>query len=193
MVAGPRNQRYLYPPPSPAGVPGAALQQAREQMATTGLLRTSKERSRVTAPWPLDGAPTQTSTAAWICRVFGLPFKRRLKPGSAQDSREMPLTPKTYRRACLACTLTILTLVLLAPSAARADFFDSARRTFQTDIPHFFTTDFPHFFQDDIPCAFGFQPTSHTKTSCKSSASPVKPATHANPTTPPPAQPSSGQ
>ncbi|HUH84563.1 MAG TPA: hypothetical protein VLX85_08120 [Stellaceae bacterium] len=48
---------------------------------------------------------------------------------------------------------------MLAPPA-RADFFDDARRTFTTDIPH--------FFQDDIPCAFGGQPTSHTKTSCKS-------------------------
>ena len=61
-------------------------------------------------------------------------------------------------------------LTLLATTAARADFFDDARRTFQTDIPH--------FFQDDIPCAFGGQPTSHTKTSCKSSAGhPAKPAT----------------
>jgi hypothetical protein len=51
-------------------------------------------------------------------------------------------------------------LASVAPTPARADFFDGARRTFQTDIPH--------FFQDDIPCAFGGQPTSHTKTSCKS-------------------------
>ena len=43
---------------------------------------------------------------------------------------------------------------------ARADFFDDARRTFTSDIPH--------FFQDDIPCAFGGRPTSHTRTSCKS-------------------------
>jgi hypothetical protein len=52
--------------------------------------------------------------------------------------------------------------------SARADFFDNARQTFQQDIPHFFQSDVPHFFQDDIPCAFGGQPTSHTKTSCKS-------------------------
>jgi hypothetical protein len=59
-------------------------------------------------------------------------------------------------------------LASLAPAPARADFFDDVRRTFQTDIPH--------FFQDDIPCAFGGQPTSHTKTSCKSGD---RPATHA--------------
>lgn len=55
---------------------------------------------------------------------------------------------------------TVFMLAVLGPMPARADFFDDARRTFQTDIPH--------FFQDDIPCAFGGQPTSHTKTSCKS-------------------------
>ena len=59
-----------------------------------------------------------------------------------------------------------LTFATMAPLPARADFFDGARRTFQTDIPH--------FFQDDIPCAFGGQPTSHTKTSCKSSDNSVK-------------------
>jgi hypothetical protein len=53
-------------------------------------------------------------------------------------------------------------------SSARADFFDDARQRFQKDIPHFFQADVPHFFQDDIPCAFGGQPTSHTRTSCKS-------------------------
>jgi hypothetical protein len=57
---------------------------------------------------------------------------------------------------CVACAIAGLTLAYGAP--ARADFFDDVRRTFQTDIPH--------FFQDDIPCAFGGQPTSHTKTSC---------------------------
>jgi hypothetical protein len=51
---------------------------------------------------------------------------------------------------------------------AHADFFDGARQTFQKDIPHFFQSDVPHFFQDDIPCAFGGQPTSHTKKTCKS-------------------------
>jgi len=52
-------------------------------------------------------------------------------------------------------------------SSARADFFDDARQTFQKDIPHFFQNEVPHFFQDDIPCAFGGQPTSHTKRSCR--------------------------
>ena len=56
--------------------------------------------------------------------------------------------------------VVLLTLSILAPAPVHADFFDGARKTFQTDIPH--------FFQDDIPCAFGGQPTSHTKTSCKS-------------------------
>jgi len=70
----------------------------------------------------------------------------------------------------LAYPIAALTLVPLASTPARADFFDDARRTFETDIPH--------FFQDDIPCAFGAQPTSHNKTSCKSSAGhPAKPAT----------------
>jgi hypothetical protein len=59
-----------------------------------------------------------------------------------------------------------LTLASLAPTPARADFFDDTRQTFQTDIPH--------FFQDDIPCFFGGQPTSHTKVSCNSSAPPAK-------------------
>ena len=67
-------------------------------------------------------------------------------------------------------------LASLAPTPAWADSFDDARRTFQTDIPRFFQTDVPHFFQDDIPCAFGGQPTSHTRTSCKS---PGHPANHA--------------
>lgn len=57
-------------------------------------------------------------------------------------------------------------LLALAPQPARADFFDGARRTFQTDIPHFFTQNVPHFFQDDIPCAFGGRPTSSAKQSC---------------------------
>jgi hypothetical protein len=84
------------------------------------------------------------------------------------------LTSKRYWLFHLAYPITVLTLAFLAPTPARADFFDDARRTVQTDIPHFFQTDFPHFFQDDIPCAFGGQPTSHTKTSCKSSGHPVK-------------------
>jgi hypothetical protein len=65
------------------------------------------------------------------------------------------------RRTCLA-----VAALTIAPMPARAEFFDGARRTFQTDIPH--------FFQDDIPCAFGGQPTSHTKTSCKSSDNSAK-------------------
>jgi hypothetical protein len=64
----------------------------------------------------------------------------------------------------LAYSVAVLTLVPLAP--ARADFFDDARRTLTIDIPH--------FFQDDIPCAFGGKPTSHTKTSCKSSGQSAK-------------------
>jgi hypothetical protein len=80
------------------------------------------------------------------------------------------LTSKAYWFFHLAYPLAALTLASLASTPARADFFDDARRAFETDIPH--------FFQDDIPCAFGGQPTSHTKTSCKSSAGhPAKPAT----------------
>jgi hypothetical protein len=88
--------------------------------------------------------------------------------GAVWALEEMALTSK----ACwlrLAYPVAVLTLASLAPTPARADFFDDTRRTFQTDIPH--------FFQDDIPCAFGGQPTSHTKTSCKSPAHPAKPAT----------------
>jgi len=70
------------------------------------------------------------------------------------------MTSKTYLLR-LACPVAALALVSLAPAPARADFFDDVRRTFTTDIPH--------FFQDDIPCTFGGQPTSGTKTSCKSS------------------------
>ena len=71
----------------------------------------------------------------------------------------------------------------LAPRAAQADFFDGARRTFQTDIPHFFTQDVPHFFQDDVPCAFGGQPTSGAKQSCNAQPGNGK---SAGPTEPPP-------
>jgi hypothetical protein len=66
-------------------------------------------------------------------------------------------------------SIAVLTASSLASAPALADFLDDARRTFQTDIPH--------FFQDDIPCAFGGQPTSHTKTSCKSAGNQAKPAT----------------
>ena len=58
----------------------------------------------------------------------------------------------------LAGPAAVLTLTSLAPTPARADFFDGLRQTFTQDIPH--------FFQDDIPCAFGGQPTSGTRTSC---------------------------
>lgn len=57
--------------------------------------------------------------------------------------------------------------VVLTAMPVRADFFDDARKTIQTDIPH--------FFQDDIPCAFGGQPTSHTKTACKAPDHAAKP------------------
>jgi hypothetical protein len=88
----------------------------------------------------------------------------------------MALTSKVYRLVHAACLVVVLTLASLAPAPARADVFDGMRRTFQSDIPHFFQADVPHFFQDDIPCAFGGQPTSHTRTSCKSSS---RPAEHA--------------
>ena len=97
------------------------------------------------------------------------------------------MTSDTRRRVRPALPIAVVTLALLAPGSARADFFDDARRTFQTDIPH--------FFQDDVPCAFGGQPTSHTRTSCKSSGGPGKhtsdhpaappPKTNPNPPTPP--------
>ena len=78
----------------------------------------------------------------------------------------MTLNPS--RLSHLAYPIATLTLALLASAPARADFFDGARRTFTNDIPH--------FFQDDIPCAFGGQPTSHTRTACKSSAPSAKQA-----------------
>ena len=74
------------------------------------------------------------------------------------------MTSNVYRLFRLAYPIAVLTLVPLAP--ARADFFDDARQTFTTDIPH--------FFQDDIPCAFGGGPTSGTRTSCKSSGDSAK-------------------
>ena len=54
--------------------------------------------------------------------------------------------------------LCLASLVLPAP--ARADDFPN-------DVKRTFTTDIPHFFQDDIPCAFGGQPTSGARSSCK--------------------------
>lgn len=87
------------------------------------------------------------------------------------------MTSKAYWLSHLAYPIALWTLASLAPTPARADFFDDTRRTFQIGIPHFFQTDFPHFFQDDIPCAFGGQPTSHTKTSCQSPGHAAKNAT----------------
>lgn len=94
----------------------------------------------------------------------------------------------------LASFAALLALLALAPRPAQADFFDDARRTVQTDIPHFFTTNVPHFFQDDIPCAFGGQPTSGAKKSCtsepehgKSTAPNEPPPVTTEPVTPPPA------
>ena len=76
------------------------------------------------------------------------------------------MTCKSYRHLRLAYPIVVLTLTCALAAPARADFFDGVRRTFTTDIPH--------FFQDDIPCAFGGQPTSHTRTSCKSSGHPAQ-------------------
>jgi len=67
----------------------------------------------------------------------------------------------------LAGCCAVLALAATAATPARADFFDDARKTFTTDIPH--------FFQDDIPCAFGGQPTSHTKPTCSSPNAPARP------------------
>jgi hypothetical protein len=69
------------------------------------------------------------------------------------------VTPTTHRLFRFVAPLAVLALASLAPLSARADFFDDMRRTFTSDIPH--------FFQDDIPCAFGGQPTSGAKSSCK--------------------------
>lgn len=100
------------------------------------------------------------------------------------------MTSNSHRLFHLACAIAVLTLAPVAP--ARADFFDDARRTFTSDIPH--------FFQDDIPCAFGGRPTSGTRTSCRSSGHPAKHAADkgsdraAPPQTPEgPEPPSSGQ
>jgi hypothetical protein len=96
------------------------------------------------------------------------------------------VTSKAYRLLHLAYPIAVLSLASLTPTRAQADFFDDMRRTFETDIPH--------FFQDDIPCAFGGQPTSHTKSSCKSSGHPAKQTTdkdHGHATVPP-AKPNEG-
>jgi hypothetical protein len=77
----------------------------------------------------------------------------------------MALTRTLFRAAW---PLALL-MVAAALHPARAEFFDDVKRTFQTDIPH--------FFQDDIPCAFGGQPTSGAKRSCKDDARPPAAAT----------------
>jgi hypothetical protein len=79
------------------------------------------------------------------------------------------LTSKAHSLFRVAYPIATLLLATLAPAPARADFFDDMRKTFTTDIPH--------FFQDDVPCAFGGQPTSGAKKSCKSGDRPAKPAT----------------
>ncbi|MDE2167526.1 MAG: hypothetical protein KGJ66_14465 [Alphaproteobacteria bacterium] len=84
----------------------------------------------------------------------------------------------TYRRFRLAWPAAALMLAALAPTAARADFFDNARQTFTVDIPH--------FFQDDVPCFFGGQPTSGARKSCKPPAHAAQPAAVAPTPAPPP-------
>jgi len=87
-----------------------------------------------------------------------------------------------FRTAGQFCVTLSLAAIAFSPlSSARADVFDDTRQTFQKDIPHFFQSDVPHFFQDDIPCAFGGQPTSHTKTSCKSRQNSARHETDGNP------------
>jgi hypothetical protein len=98
-------------------------------------------------------------------------------PGRTTQSGGTAVATRTNRLLHIAYPLAALTLVSLTPSPARADFFDNARQTFTVDIPRFFTSDVPHFFQDDIPCAFGGQPTSHTRTSCNAPHHPAEQAT----------------
>ena len=79
------------------------------------------------------------------------------------------LLSATTGRAALIAGAAVAALSLGA-TAAHAEFFNDVKRTFQTDVPH--------FFQDDIPCAFGGQPTSGSRQTCKSgsarSADPAK-------------------
>ena len=89
------------------------------------------------------------------------------------------MMPKAYRLLHFVLPVAVATLASTAPVPAHADFFDGAR--------NFFTQGVPHFFQDDIPCAFGGQPTSGTRTSCRSSDHSAEPGrTGANFTPPPP-------
>ena len=94
---------------------------------------------------------------------------------------ETAVTSSALRFSRWACPIVLLTLAPLAP--ARADFFDDARKTFTSDIPH--------FFQDDIPCAFGGQPTSGTKSACKSGEAPKNAPEKERPA-PPAEKPKSG-
>jgi hypothetical protein len=67
----------------------------------------------------------------------------------------MAITRIAWYTSVAAISMTVGTAM-----PARADFLDGVRKTF--------TNDLPHFFQDDVPCAFGGQPTSHTRKSCNS-------------------------
>ncbi len=89
------------------------------------------------------------------------------------------MTAKTFRLVHAAYPIAAL-LLACGAGPARADFFNDVRRTFEVDIPH--------FFQDDIPCAFGGQPTSHTRTSCRGADRPVRPAAAKKASAPPPVQ-----
>ncbi len=96
--------------------------------------------------------------------VLAIPYRAILAllcaTAGTEQPGEMKLASPNWQVHRVCRVAGLLMLAALAPTPAWADFFDGARRTFQTDIPH--------FFQDDIPCAFGGQPTSHTKASCKS-------------------------
>jgi hypothetical protein len=77
------------------------------------------------------------------------------------------MTKAPERRLSARYAIAVVFLAsLAAPMTARADDFPN-------DVKRTFTTDIPHFFQDDIPCAFGGQPTSGTKSSCKGPSHPA--------------------
>ena len=76
-------------------------------------------------------------------------------------------------RTALCTSVVAIAVTVAAAMPARADFFDGMRKTF--------TNDLPHFFQDDVPCAFGGQPTSHTRKACNS----PKPEDRPKPARPP--------
>jgi hypothetical protein len=77
----------------------------------------------------------------------------------------MTMAPERCMCARFAIALAFLSWIAL-PVMARVDDFPN-------DVKRTFTTDIPHFFQDDIPCAFGGQPTSGTKSSCKGASHPT--------------------